>query len=361
MADAPHVLLVGPLPPPSGGMANQTRQLKRLLEGEGVRVSLVQTNAPYRPAWVESLRGIRAIFRLVPYRRDLARGCAAADVVHVMANSGWAWHLFAAPAIRIARRKGRPVVVNYRGGLAREFLAQSAASVKATLRGTRLVVPSEFLREVFAGHGVHADIIPNVVDTATFRPADASRAFRADAPHVVIARNLESIYGIDVGLEALALLRRDAPGLTASIAGSGPDRAALEDQARRLGLADCVRFTGRLDVAGMVALYQSADLVLNPVRADNTPNSVLEALACGVPVVSTNVGGVPYLVQDRQTAMLAPTESPSGLAAAMAEVLRDPALRQGLIDRGLARARACAWPVVRDQWLHAYRTAERTN
>ncbi len=51
MADAPHVLLVGPLPPPSGGMANQTRQLKRLLEGEGVQVTLVQTNAPYRPAW----------------------------------------------------------------------------------------------------------------------------------------------------------------------------------------------------------------------------------------------------------------------------------------------------------------------
>ena len=60
--------------------------------------------------------------------------------------------------------------------LAREFLAKSAGSVKATLRGTRLVVPSEFLREVFAGHGVHADIIPNVVDTATFRPADPPRA-----------------------------------------------------------------------------------------------------------------------------------------------------------------------------------------
>ncbi len=357
MADALRVLLVGPLPPPSGGMANQTRQLKRLLEGEGVQVTLVQTNAPYRPAWVESLRGLRAVFRLVPYLLHLRRGCAGVDVVHVMANSGWAWHLFAAPAIRIARGRGRPVVVNYRGGLAREFLAQAANSVKATLQGTRLVVPSEFLREVFAGHGVAAQIIPNVVDTATFRPSVETRPFDARAPHVVIARNLEPIYGIDVGLEALAILRRELPGLRASIAGTGPERAALEAQAGRLGLGDCVRFTGRLDVAGMVALYQSADVVLNPVRADNTPNSVLEALACGVPVVSTNVGGVPYLVKDRETALLAPAESPAGLAAAMLELVREPALRAGLVERGLAKARACAWPVVREQWLHAYRTA----
>ena len=357
MGDPLRLLLVGPLPPPSGGMANQTRQLKRLLEGEGVQVSLVQTNAPYQPAWVESLKGIRAGFRLLPYLYRLWRQAAAADVVHVMANSGLAWYLFAAPAIGIAKRRGKPVVVNYRGGLAREFLAKSSTRVKSSLRGTRLVVPSEFLHEVFGSHGVEAQIIPNVVDTGTFKPAGGIPQHDAQSPHVVIARNLETIYGIDLGLRAIALLRRDFPRLHASIAGSGPERASLEALARELGLADCVRFTGRLDVAGMVALYQSADLMLNPVRADNTPNSVLEALACGVPVVSTSVGGVPYLVAHRQTAMLAPAESADGLANAMTEVLRDPVLRRGLIDRGLARANACAWPVVRDQWLRAYRSA----
>ena len=82
--------LVGPLPPPSGGMANQTRQLARLLEQAGVAVEIVQTNAPYRPQWVGSLRGVRAVFRLVPFLRNLWHAAGRVQLFHVMANSGWA-------------------------------------------------------------------------------------------------------------------------------------------------------------------------------------------------------------------------------------------------------------------------------
>lgn len=67
MIDPLHIGLVGPLPPPFGGMANQTRQLAELLRNEGLTVSLVQTNAEYRPRWVSNLPIIRAIFRLIPY------------------------------------------------------------------------------------------------------------------------------------------------------------------------------------------------------------------------------------------------------------------------------------------------------
>lgn len=353
----PRVLLVGPLPPPAGGMANQTRQLRQLLAAEGLAVTLVQTNAPYRPAWIGRLPLLRALFRLVPYVLRLWRAAADADVVHVMANSGWAWHLFAMPAIRIAKARGRAVVVNYRGGLAAEFLAGSARSVVSTLSDTLLAVPSGFLQQVFRRHGVESVIIPNVVDVGCFRPPDPPRAPSLAAPHVVIARNLESLYGIDVGLRALAAVAERFGGLRVSIAGSGPERDSLESLARDLGLGDRVRFTGRLDVSQMVRLYQSADVVLNPSRADNTPNSILEALACGVPVVSTDVGGIPFLVTHRHSAWLAPPESPQALAEGVCETLENPALRAALVKNGLAIARSCAWPVVREQWLDAYREA----
>src|SRR5690242_3337836 len=77
--------LVGPLPPPSGGMANQTRQLAQLLESEGVIVEIVRFNAPYRPGWIASLRGIRALFRLWPYLFRLWITAGRVDVFHVMA------------------------------------------------------------------------------------------------------------------------------------------------------------------------------------------------------------------------------------------------------------------------------------
>lgn len=351
-----RVLLVGPLPPPAGGMANQTRQLKRLLESEGVVVSLVQTNAPYRPAWVAGIKGLRALFRLVPYGWNLYRETALVDVVHVMANSGWSWHLLAMPAIAIAKHRGKPVAVNYRGGLAQEFLARSAARVRSVLQDTRLVVPSRFLQEVFSRHGMQAHIIPNVVDTLLFRPkAPAVRRDAIAAPHIVIARNLERIYGVDLGLRALAILRGRYPALRASIAGSGPERENLEMLAAELGLSDVVRFTGRLDVTEMVELYQGADIVLNPVRADNTPNSVLEALACGVPVISTDVGGVPFLVENDRTAVLARPESPESLADGVARVLDDPDLRMQLIEHGVGLADRFAWPNVRGLWMDVYR------
>ena len=135
--------LVGPLPPPAGGMAMQTRQLAELLRGEKADVLLVPTNAPYRPAWVANWRGLRAVFRLLPYLVALWRAAGRSDVMHVMANSGWSWHLFAAPAVWISRLRRVPVVVNYRGGEAAEFLARSARGVRGTMRRTsRLIVPS---------------------------------------------------------------------------------------------------------------------------------------------------------------------------------------------------------------------------
>ncbi len=111
MSDVPlTIALVGPLPPPAGGMANQTRQLAELLIGEGVTVRTIQTQPPYRPAWIGTIPGLRAGWRLLPYLYALWRGCRGAQVVHIMANSGWSWHLFAAPAVWIAKLRGAVVI-----------------------------------------------------------------------------------------------------------------------------------------------------------------------------------------------------------------------------------------------------------
>ncbi len=349
-----RVLLVGPLPPPAGGMANQTRQLAELLRAEGAQVELVQVNAPYRPAWAERLKGARALFRLLPYLLHLWRGCGRADVVHVMANSGWSWHLFAAPAVWIAALRGTPVVVNYRGGEADAFLQHAGRWVRPTMRRAgALVLPSAFLLEVFARHGMDGRIVANIIDLDRFQPASTPPVFGA-SPHLVVARNLEPIYGNDVALEAFARVLERFPGACLSVAGSGPEAAALADLAQRLGIAAQVRFSGRLDREQMAVLYRDAHLMLNASRVDNMPNAVLEALASGVPVISTRAGGIPFMVKDGHTAMLVAVDDAAAMAAAAIEVLENHDLRARLVAAGLVEVQRYQWSRVRDALLATY-------
>ena len=103
----------------------------------------------------------------------------------------------------------------------------------------------------------------------------------------------------------------------------GPREHALEQLAAGLGMTDAVTFIGRLDNEAIAAVYDSADIMINPSLADNMPISVLEALASGVPVVSTNVGGIPYLVEHEKTAMLVPARNPEAMANAILSLLND--------------------------------------
>ncbi|HSV46862.1 MAG TPA: glycosyltransferase family 4 protein [Ramlibacter sp.] len=346
--------LVGPLPPPAGGMANQTRQLSELLRGAQAHVELVQTNAAYRPVWAASVPVLRALFRLLPYLDALWRTAGRSDVFHVMANSGWSWHLFAAPAIWIATARGVPVVVNYRGGEAAGFLGRSQTLVRWSMkRAAALAVPSGFLAEVFGRFGMGSQVVPNIVDLQRFRPAEGRRPGGA---RLLVARNLEPIYDNATALRAFALLCPDRPDARLTIAGSGPQEAQLRALANELGVQDQVHFAGRLDRDAMAAAYREADVVLNPSLVDNMPNSLLEAMASGVPVVSTDVGGVPFIVDHERTALLVPAAAPEAMAAAVQRLLADAGLADRLRNAGLVEVQRYTWPQVAPRLAALYRS-----
>ena len=225
-------------------------------------------------------------------------------------------------------------------------------------RAAALVLPSSFLLEVFARHGMPGRVVPNIIDLHRFRPAAAPRE-AGDAPHLVVARNLEPIYGNDVALQAFARILEHFPAARLTVAGSGPEAASLAELARTLGIAERVHFTGRLDRDQMAALYRDAHLMLNASRVDNMPNAILEALASGVPVVSSDVGGIPHMVRDRHTAMLVPPDDAPALADAALDVLRDAGLRAQLVANGLAEVRQYRWDSVRTVLATTYDDAMR--
>jgi glycosyltransferase involved in cell wall biosynthesis len=348
--------LVGPLPPPAGGMANQTRQLAELLESEGAVVTIVQVNPPYRPRFVEQVRGLRALVRFVPYAARLWHVAGRTDLLHVMANSGWAWHLYAAPAIGIARLRGTPSVVNYRGGEAETFLARASRRVAKTIqRSSALVVPSGFLQKVFARHGIESEIVPNIIDVERFRPATG--ALLPGKHRILVTRNLEPIYDIPMALRAFSLVVQAIPNAIMVVAGSGPELNALRSLAAELRIDRAVDFCGNLDRDQIAELYRTVSLVLNPSRVDNMPNSVLEAMASGVPVVSTSVGGVPWILRHDVTGLLVASGDHVAMAAAAKRVLSDADLASRLRTAALADIQQYTWARIKQQWSAVYSTA----
>ncbi len=355
-ASGPAIGVVGPVPPPPGGMANQCEQLLRLLRAEGLEVELVRTNAPYWPACIGRLPILRAGFRLLPYLLNLWRASGRVQVLHVLANSGWAWHLCVAPALLISRLRGTAVIINYHGGNADAFFAGTPRYVLGMLaRASLRITPSAFLQRVFVKYGLSAEVIPNIIDLSRFAPAPR-RSF-GDAPQVLVTRNLEAIYDIPTAIRAFAGIQRFFPGAQLTVAGSGPELSRLQTLVAELGLQDKVRFPGRIANADIPALYAIADCLLNPSTVDNMPISILEAFASGVPVVSTCAGGIPDLIAQGVSGLLVPIGDHEAMERELLRVLQDASLAATLRQSGVEQAKRYAWPQVRAQWLDAYRQA----
>lgn len=351
-----HVGLIGPLPPPFGGMANQTQQLARLLQQEGVTVKLIQVNAPYHPHWVGRIKGLRALFRLAPYLVNLWRSAGKVQLFHIMANSGWSWHLYAAPAIWIGHIRNTPVIVNYRGGEAETFFQKSFFWVKPSLSRTKaIIVPSGFLEAVFNKRGYATHTVPNIIDLSRFFTESVNHSSKPNnAPHIILTRNLERIYDNSTALRAFHQVRKTFQQARLTIAGSGPERQMLEDLVHELGLDNAVTFAGRVENDAIADLYRSADLMINPSLVDNMPISILEALASGVPVVSTNVGGIPYLVEHGKTALLVPAQDSVAMSEAILQLLTNASLRKNLIEKGYESIQSYTWPNVKNRLMAVY-------
>lgn len=352
-----HIGLVGPLPPPSGGMANQTRQLAQLLRDEGVTVEVIQVNKPYFPQWVGRVKGIRAIFRLIAYIAQLWQAANRVQIFHVMANSGWSWHLFAAPVIWIGKLKDVPVIINYRGGEAGAFFNKSFFWVKPSLDcTTEIIVPSGFLQAVFNKRGYTTHIVPNIIDLSRFSPKEDSdhSSLQKDVTNILAARNLEPIYGNATVLRAFKLVKEKVPAVHLIIAGSGFEEKFLKKLTKDLAIENSVTFTGRIDNKDMPALYQSADIMVNGSLVDNMPISILEALACGIPIVSTDVGGIPQLVEHEKTALLVGAKDHAVMADALLTLINDEPKRIKIRENGLESIKQYTWLNVKNRLLPIY-------
>lgn len=330
MAESPQgtVLLIGPVAPPHGGMASSLVSLHHALTRAGVSVRVLRTNP--RLGVFESIPVVRTVLSFTAFVVQLLVIAPRCRAVHLLAASHWYFRLRCAPVLLLARFLGRRVIVQYKGGLLSDFLRSGTGCKRWLLRRAHvLAVPSPYLARALAEHGLGSIIIPNIAELERFTWRER-RSFR---PHLLVARSLEALYGIDTVLKAFALLRRSHPDAELHIAGDGSLRASLAAVA-----GPGVTFHGALDSSALAALHQQCDVMVNASRADNMPVSLMEAMTTGLAIVSTNAGGIPDLVRHGHEALLVPVDDADALCAAVASVLQDSA---GAADRA-ARARTAA-------------------
>ncbi len=184
-------------------------------------------------------------------------------------------------------------------------------------------------------------VIYSAVDPDALQPAVDRGVTRADLDtpsEAVVVLALAALIprkGLDVLLEAVARVSEHGVSPQVWIAGEGPERAALEEQTRRRGLGNRVRFLGeRRDVADLLA---ACDVVVMPSRREGLGVAALEAMAAGRPVIASAVGGLREVVVDGRTGLLVPPDDPVALAAALARMIHDDGLRMRLGAAGPAR------------------------
>ncbi len=270
--------------------------------------------------------------------RAVARHAQAigATVLHGHGAKGGAYARLAGRALRTS---GRDVAtfytphggtLNYKPGSLEGGLYLKLEKLLGRLT-SGLIFESDFARRVYDARigigSVPWRVVPNGLSPADFKPHTPS----ADAADVLFIGELREIKGIDILIEALARVSETRP-VRAVIVGSGPDSSALKAQAARLGLDRTVVFPGAMPAAKAFPLGRC---LVVPSRAESFPYVVLEAAAAGIPLIATNVGGIPEIIGDTGLNLI-PAGDVNALTAALDDLLGDPAAaaaRAGLLNK----------------------------
>ena len=211
----------------------------------------------------------------------------------------------------------------------------------------RNVAPSNYLFEAFKAAGFNNLVnIPNSIQLT-----DYPFKKRTDiGPKLLWVRSLAPIYNPEMALEVLQKLQNDFPNAALCIVGPDKDNkmAGLQQMAQSLGIE--VTFTGKLPKPDWIQLSEQYDIFINTTHFDNMPVSVIEAMALGLPVVSTNVGGLPFLLKDRKTAWLVNDNDATAMVTGIKEIIQNKTFGQQMITNAKHDIQQFDWNEVGAKW-----------
>lgn len=270
-------------------------------------------------------------------------------IVEIDLYSGLAFW-WAYTAAHILRMLGKPFVLNLQGGNLPTFARRYHGRVESLFNmAAAIVSPSNYLKAAFSDIRTDIYLFRNAIDLHPY-----GFVHRAEPKaKLTWLRAFHAIYNPSLGAETLAILRDEFPDVQLTM--YGPDKAdgsleKLWQVAEHLGIAELLTTPGSVPKHKVPEHIVEHDIFLNTTNVDNSPTSVIEAMACGLCVVSTDVGGLPFLLTHDHDALLVPPDDPQAMADAVRRILTEPGLAERLSRNARTTAEQFDWSVVLPQW-----------
>lgn len=349
------IALVAPSLKNVGGQSIQAQRLRdAFAASEEIELNFIPNDPPSR---LENVKFLRTIFSSVKFWRTLLAEIPKNDVVHVFSSGTTSYIISTLPPLFAAKFFGKKAILNYHTGEAAAHLKNWRLTARPTMRAfDRIVVPSQFLIDVFAEFKLRAEAIYNFVESENFK-----FRFRNPLKPIFLSnRNFEAHYQVADVLRAFQLIARKFPESALIVAGYGSEEANLKKLAAELNLAN-IEFIGRVEQSKMPEIYNRADVYLNSSIVDNMPLSIVEAFACGLPVVSTDAGGIPYIVETGETGLLVKKNDYRALARQAIRLFEEENLAQRIIENASAESRKYNRENASDDWAKLYKELKTTN
>lgn len=330
-----RVLLICNYKPGVGGISGQVELLQKYLRSEGHSADIFSIKA--------------SVLRRLLLPMKLLRLARKYDVLHIHCCSGWGF-LPAVIGVSVGRRLKKRIVLTYHGGGGETFFDKHPKLVRHYLTSTDTnIVLSGFLAKIFNKHHLPYTIIPNIIDLdeSQFRQRDIIR------PHFICTRAHEELYNIPCILRAFQKVLTELPEANLTLVGDGSQHETLMKMAEEMGLTN-VTFTGKVDNTAIYTFLDQADILLSAPTVDNMPVSLLEAMNAGLLVISSRVGGVPYILKNGSSGLLFDSDDSNKLAELMRWSVENQTLAKAIIQQGHQLVRNYRWENIKNKIYTTY-------
>ncbi|WP_298516048.1 glycosyltransferase family 4 protein [uncultured Kordia sp.] len=328
------ILYVGNIISGHGKTATTIETLGELLQKEGFKLTLTSNKQN------KILRLLDMLWTVFKHRKKLDY-----VLIDTYSTTNFLYAYYVSKLCIWLKLKYIPIL---HGGNLEERLKHSKAKSDVIFKNAHAnVSPSMFLKTVFEQYG-YANLIhiPNNVELQEYVFKERSKV----GAKLLWVRSFAEIYNPQLAVEVLHGLKQH--GIAASLCMVGPRKDASFEKTQELAkeLNVEVTFTGRLSKQDWLSLSVDYDIFINTTNFDNTPVSLIEAMALGMPIVSTNVGGIPYLINDGEDGLLVKPNSKEDMIQAIENLVNSPEMVENLSKNGRAKATTFDWEVVRNQW-----------